>query len=491
MNGEIVASLKNPPSSTSRDNLTRDESNESESKGSNRRNMLWECFSSHACKSRREKSQELTAQIQQQEESNSSKSISLNNASPYAEVRGPQSLKLPPLHFSRERLQRQEENNLGSTLDAARNHPSNHAVSPLHSSLRSSYTKNNKSDNNSGCKESPISPREEAYGSSRFREFTTELKYLFSDLIEYGKAKTWKKKILTVLLCLISMLVFYDLLFGKQDYIVTWLHSFIVWMTTHHTAAVFAFVGIFVLSTLAFVPPTLLVFGAGYAFTMAMDNVLTGVTAAAISCFLGSCIGAIIAFLRSRYMMRDLVQLFATRYPLVRAIDQALKVNHGFWIMLLLRLCPIIPFNGLNYCCGITGVTLHDFTLSLIGILPFQIYTVILGATAGAIELQNLKNDEYTKTEQWIFIGFIITGVIFGLVAIVYAGRLVKQELRRELTLSEEEFECVLHNDGKSSSFSFHLQEGDTSMHDTVAMSESNEASIAFQEGEEWFWIWA
>jgi uncharacterized membrane protein YdjX (TVP38/TMEM64 family) len=494
VHGETVGSLENPPSRPSRDGLTwRDETNGSEENGSSRRNILWECFScsSNAFKSKREKNQELTAQLQQQEEAVSSNSSSWDNTStkvPYAQVSGPQSSNIPPPHFSRQRLQRHEQ---WQTSEAPGSHPWNHSVSSSHSSLHSSNRIN----------ELQTSSQEEAaIGSSRLTEFTTELKYLFADLVEYGKAKTWKKKILTVLLLIVSMLVFYDLLFGRDDYIVTWLHAFIVWMTTHYAAAVFAFVGIFVLSTLAFVPPTVLVFGAGYAFTVAMDNVLAGVTAAAISCFLGSCIGAIIAFLRSRYMMRDLVQLFANRYPLVRAIDQTLKTKHGFWVMFLLRLCPIIPFNGLNYCCGITGVTLYDFTLSLVGIIPFQIYTIILGATAGAIELQILINNEYTKTEKWAFIGFLITGVISSLVAIVFAWRLVKQELRRELSLSTAEFVCAVHsergsvhNDRASSSFSFHLQEGDnTSLRDRVETSENNDGSTAFQEeGEEWFWVWA
>jgi len=479
MHGETVGSLENPPSRPSRDGLTRqDETDGSEENRSRRRNLLWECFSStsNAFKSKREKNIELTAQLQQQEEA-----------------------------VSRERMQRQEQ---WQASEAARSHPWNQSGSSSHSSLHNSYTTNSNSNSNSRTISSRVielqtPSQEEATVSSRLTEFKAELKYLFADLVEYSKAKTWKKKILTFLLCTVSMVVFYDLLFGRDDYIVTWLHAFIVWMTTHHAAAVFAFVGIFVLSTLAFVPPTLLVFGAGYAFTMAMDNVLAGVTAAAISCFLGSCIGAIIAFLRSRYMMRDLVQLFANRYPLVRAIDQALKTSHGFWAMFLLRLCPIIPFNGLNYCCGITGVTLYDFTLSLVGIIPFQIYTIILGATAGAIELQILINDEYTKTEKWAFIGFLITGILSSLVAIVFAWRLVKQELRKELSLSTEEFECAVHSergsvhtsDRGSSAFSFHLQGDDnsTSVQDGRAeMSENNDGSTAFQEeGEEWFWVWA
>jgi len=349
--------------------------------------------------------------------------------------------------------------------------------------------------------------------SSRVKEFTTELKSLLVDIIEYSKAKTWKKKLLTVVLFVISTLVFYDLFFGRQDYIVSWLHSFVVWMTTHHALAVFAFVGIFVVSTLAFVPPTLLVFGAGYAFTVSMDNVLCGVTAATISCFLGSCIGAIIAFVRSRYMMRDLVKLFANRYPLVRAIDQALKQKHGLRIMLLLRFCPIIPFNGLNYCCGITGVRLYDFALSLIGILPFQVFTVALGATAGAVELQDLKHDDYNRGEKAALIAFIVTGVLFGLLAVVYVWHLVKKELRYELGVSPEEFETLIRPAGtmergsselSTSSLPYHLEDDNSNgsnnnnnnelgshRSDTRSIRSTPTGRVPYQEeGEEWFWIW-
>jgi hypothetical protein len=82
---------------------------------------------------------------------------------------------------------------------------------------------------------------------TRFQEFSEELKELVQDLLEYTKAKTWKKKCMAVLLCLSSVLVFYDLIFGK--YIIEWLHTFILWMSVHSIEAVFAFIGIFVVAT--------------------------------------------------------------------------------------------------------------------------------------------------------------------------------------------------------------------------------------------------
>lgn len=62
--------------------------------------------------------------------------------------------------------------------------------------------------------------------------------------------------------------------------------------------------------------------------------------------------------------MRDLIKLFARRYPVVKATDRAIK-HKGFRIYLLLRMCPVIPFNALNYIGGITGVKWQAYTFAL------------------------------------------------------------------------------------------------------------------------------
>ena len=80
-----------------------------------------------------------------------------------------------------------------------------------------------------------------------FHEFWLEFQSLLVELLEYGRTKSWKKKLLTVLLCVASILVFYDLLFG--DFIVSHLEHFVHWMANHSASAVVAFVVIFVIST--------------------------------------------------------------------------------------------------------------------------------------------------------------------------------------------------------------------------------------------------
>jgi hypothetical protein len=83
--------------------------------------------------------------------------------------------------------------------------------------------------------------------TTRYQDFLDELSELVKDLLEYSKAKTWKKKCMALILCLSSVLVFYDLLFG--EYIVQFLKFFILWMSVHSIEAVFAFVGTFVVAT--------------------------------------------------------------------------------------------------------------------------------------------------------------------------------------------------------------------------------------------------
>lgn len=83
--------------------------------------------------------------------------------------------------------------------------------------------------------------------SSLSAELWDEAKSLFKELVRYSRVKSWKKKVLTAIVALASLLVFYDLLFG--NYIYTYLKYFIKWMTHHSIGAVFAFVAVLVIST--------------------------------------------------------------------------------------------------------------------------------------------------------------------------------------------------------------------------------------------------
>lgn len=139
-----------------------------------------------------------------------------------------------------------------------------------------------------------------------------------------------------------------------------------------------------------FIPPSILTLGSGVAFAKAF-GFGPGILLASAASFFGACVGAVIAFFRARYLMRDLIKLFARRYPIVKATDRAMK-EKGFRIYVLLRMCPIIPFNALNYIGGITGIKWTAYTFALIGILPWQIVLVFIGATVGSVN--NMREED-------------------------------------------------------------------------------------------------
>jgi len=161
-----------------------------------------------------------------------------------------------------------------------------------------------------------------------------EEQHLFWELLHFAKNRNWKKKAMTAFIMVSSAFVLVDVVFF--DNVRNAILVSLEWMIRHPFGAVYSFLGFFVVATLLFVPPAILYFGAGYAFT-SIAGFGYGVLVSSAVSFIGSCVGAVLAFVRARYMMRDLILLFAKRYPIVQAADHAFEQN-GFEVMFLLRL---------------------------------------------------------------------------------------------------------------------------------------------------------
>jgi hypothetical protein len=133
-------------------------------------------------------------------------------------------------------------------------------------------------------------------------------------------------------------------------------------------------------------------------------------------------------------MMRDLVELFARRYPIVKAADRALA-RKGYKIMLLLRLCPLIPFNGLNYIGGVTSCSLEAYTQALVGILPITLLWVSVGASA-----ENIKNRSTNEVGEQIFlVALLVIGFFCGAAGLSRIYKVARDELKKEILLDKAE----------------------------------------------------
>lgn len=102
------------------------------------------------------------------------------------------------------------------------------------------------------------------------------------------------------------------------------------------------FAGVYIPATVLFVPGALLTLGAGFAI---------GLWRGIIAISVGSTIGAFLAFILGRTLLRSWVERLATKYRKFGVLDEMVG-EQGFKIVLLIRLVPLIPFNALNYILG-------------------------------------------------------------------------------------------------------------------------------------------
>ena len=100
--------------------------------------------------------------------------------------------------------------------------------------------------------------------------------------------------------------------------------------------------------------------------------------------FVGACLGAEAAFLLGRHWLRDWARARLAALPKLQAVEQAVS-REGLKLVLLTRLSPAFPFSLLNLAYGLSEVSLRDYSVGLLGILPGTILFCGLGALAGDV----------------------------------------------------------------------------------------------------------
>ena len=140
------------------------------------------------------------------------------------------------------------------------------------------------------------------------------------------------------------------------------------------------------LGALAFVPlyalwVTLLLPGV---WASMLAGALYGTWWGSLIVFVGACLGAEAAFLLGRTWLRNWARRRLAAVPKLLAIEQAVS-REGLKLVLLTRLSPAFPFSLLNFAYGLSEVSLRDYTIGLIGILPGTILFCGLGALAGDV----------------------------------------------------------------------------------------------------------
>lgn len=122
----------------------------------------------------------------------------------------------------------------------------------------------------------------------------------------------------------------------------------------------------------------------GAAIMTLIAGALFGLVLGTIIVSFASTIGATLAFLSSRYLLRDWVQgKFGTR---LRAIDEGLEKDGAFYLFTL-RLIPVFPFFVINLLMGLTRIkTFTFFWVSQLGMLAATAVFVNAGTQISRIE---------------------------------------------------------------------------------------------------------
>jgi len=164
------------------------------------------------------------------------------------------------------------------------------------------------------------------------------------------------------------------------------------------------------------IPALALTLGAGAIF---------GFTAGSLVVLAGATLGATLAFILARTVLRQRVERMTEGNAKFRALDRAITAE-GTKILWLVRLSGFPPFTWVNYAFGLTGVRLLPYVLiTFIGIIPGTLAFTWAGA-AGAAALTGTGNR----------IALIATAV--GALAVaLFVGRIALKAIRKAGVESE------------------------------------------------------
>jgi uncharacterized membrane protein YdjX (TVP38/TMEM64 family) len=199
-----------------------------------------------------------------------------------------------------------------------------------------------------------------------------------------------------------------------------WLEAFNEWVSNLGPWGIVIFIGAYVLATIMLVPGSILTVGAGFVFGLGW-----GLFAVSI----GSTIGAAFAFLISRFVAREKIEVIAKGNEDFRRIDKAIG-EQGAKLILLLRLSPLIPFNLSNYFYGLTAVRFWPYVLaSWIGMLPGTLLYVYLG-TARKAGLQAASGADAGRSPlEWTFLG---VGLAATIAVTIWVTKIARNALQKK-----------------------------------------------------------
>ncbi|GAB3684540.1 TVP38/TMEM64 family protein [Salinisphaera aquimarina] len=147
----------------------------------------------------------------------------------------------------------------------------------------------------------------------------------------------------------------------------------------------------------------------------------------------GALLAANIGFACGRWLARDWVSKKLEGKRLARQIEAAVE-QRGFWITVLIRLSPVVPFNLTSYVLGASTIRWSTFlAASVLGMLPIKLFLIWLGASGQKL-IGAAKPSQWGSNE-WLLYG---GGLVATIIVVVLIGWTVARTSNRVLREAEE-----------------------------------------------------
>ena len=205
--------------------------------------------------------------------------------------------------------------------------------------------------------------------------------------------------------------------FNLQDI----LRHTLAWINNLGSGGAIAYIALYLVATVAFLPGSIITLGGGAIFGLILGSLYV---------LIGASLGATAAFLIGRYLVRDWVYQRIAGNEKFRKIDEAVS-QEGFKIVFLTRLSPVFPFSLLNYAFGVTGVSLRDYLLGFLGMIPGTVMYVYLGSLAGAFALMGTKAQPTNSAIEWTM---RIIGLLATVAVTVFITRIARKALDEKVS---------------------------------------------------------
>jgi len=202
-----------------------------------------------------------------------------------------------------------------------------------------------------------------------------------------------------------------------------WLHEMVHWLQQIQAAGWLGwliFIGLYAAACLTFVPGSVLTLGSG---------VVYGFWGGTLLVLIGNGLASILSLCLTRYLFRDWVQKQFDKHQRLRTLEDAVE-KHGWHIVCLTRLSPIMPFSLINYALGLTKISALQFLLATeIGAIPSTCVYVYFGTLIG--NLAKIGPDlKHHRPLEWILQG---GGLLFTIGITIYITRIASKALKEHI----------------------------------------------------------